>query len=542
MADTAMRNTNDAPRRAIHPAVQRGLDIEQAYARVPSVSKAFIRTEGSLTCVDVDTSIRSDVCIEERPFTQSFFVDASSGKLQITSPLKAKAESVKLTSTSPSGKLTVNFRSKPESSSGPARTLEVHSRDGGMLFEIDVSDQHADYLKGDVFGDPAWSADEQLLVYVAEQHSPHHKDKQKPPETWEDYPHFGETLYKARRPVLFAVDLRQPEQASVCALTRIETLRDPACTQPVMSTFNPDDGSYEIFATARYLLPDGRRLGQVWCTNRPSSIVKINGTLGNSNISLQAVSPADKACHRPTIFGKAGASPELLYFGSRRGGPHNSSAQLLCQSISSTVDQAPKVLVDHCRELAGDTTTPHGLYISDNTRPYPLLVDGQQCICMSTQWLSRTCLVIVSLTDGAIQLVQEVTQAASNVGDVSWSVLATDGADTIVATRSGIANGLYTELVLGHLRAGGDSKISVQWRSLRSFDPSSCMLKAPADCHMQIIRLEQYAPTEAIFVSPVPIADLKALPAKSKPPFVLYPHGGPNGAYNTAYSARVHGM
>lgn len=537
-----MRNTDGAPSRAIHPAVQRGLDIEQAYARVPSVSKAAIRTEGSLTCIDIDASVRSDMCIEDRSFTQSFFVDASSGKLQFTSPLRAKAESVKLTTMSPTGNLTVNFRSKPESSSGPARTLEVHSRDGGMLCEIDVSDQHADYLKGDVFGDPAWSADEQLLVYVAEQHSSHHKDKQKPPEAWEDYPHFGETLYKARRPVLFAVDLRQPEQALVYALTCIKTRRNPACTQPVVSLFDSASGTYEIFATARYLLPDGRRLGQVWCTNRPSSIVKIEGKLGNSDQFLQAVSPADKACHRPTIFGKAGASPQLLYFGSRRGGPHNSSAQLLYQSASSTVDQAPTILVDHCRQPARDATTPQGLYISDNTRPHPLLIDGQQYVCMSTQWLSRTCLVIVSLSDGAIQLVREATQAASHVGDVSWSILAADDADTIVATRSGIANGLYTELVLGRFRTDGDSKISAQWQSLRSFDPSSCMLKAPADCHMQIIRLEQYAPTEAIFVSPVPIADLKALPATNKPPFVLYPHGGPNGAYNTAYSARVHGM
>lgn len=97
------------------------------------------------------------------------------------------------------------------------------------------------------------------MVYVAEQHPDHWKEKDKPYSFYEYQPNFGEQLYKATRPGIFVLDLSNVNEPRVIP---VKSLDDSThYMQPVIHEVTEDQ--IELYATGVSLAGDGRRLGQI---------------------------------------------------------------------------------------------------------------------------------------------------------------------------------------------------------------------------------------------------------------------------------------
>jgi acylaminoacyl-peptidase len=225
-----------------------------------------------------------------------------------------------------------------------------------------------------------------------------------------------------------------------------------------------------VACTAYESLKDGRKLGVVYCTNRPSTVLRVPlpsasspsddekkenskpGQPRNAAWKLEA-----EQVQRISQEGWSGRSPRwdasgpgvLYWLENERQGAHNDCSRLLKREASA----AGQTLVDVIESPDSDEAFP-GLYLGDLPARFALS-DG--ALAFSSIWGSRRVPLLVTREGKVVDL------APAKDSSASWGVLATDGAQRILATRSTV--GEPPRLMLGTLQSDKTCTWSELWNS-----------------------------------------------------------------------------
>jgi len=319
----------------------------------------------------------------------------------------------------------------------------------------------------EVFGSLEFTPSELGLVYVAELKTSD-KDDKDPYRKYRFNPDFGEGFVGKSNPAIFFLRW-SPSSAN---LFRLNTagFGDVRFGQPIFDPRNPNI----LYATGYEFTADGRMLGIKGCFNRPSGIWRLaipqpspieEDADVNTECTIIDVETTQKltsshlSCRSPRIL-DTGERSLLIWLACTCGGAHVSTTTLHRLDITQKLDDkallaAETPFVGMVQNPLKDTSTFPGLYPPYNILSSPFTSyregnDRQHGILLSSQWGSRTTILRVSLKDGNIQ---EVTPATD--GKLySWSVLATDGGENFVCSRS--APDVPYEVLLGKFQQNGE--------------------------------------------------------------------------------------
>lgn len=329
----------------------------------------------------------------------------------------------------------------------------------------------------DFFACLSFAPSETALVYTAEANAPAGDD----PDRFRYVPTLGERLQKRTRPSLF---LLQWTSNSVATLSALQPSLTPASTVLFgQAVFSADE---TLIARGYEAAPDGRRLGITGCTNRPCAIWKLN-LPRHASAALrrtfdhagQAYDPAAEPendtgatiavdCTRlsaPTLSARSprifhGHESALVWLSSPLGGPHNGCSALHTLDLVTGMHKELLPIV-RVPQTVGAFPGLFADYIAVHALLRP---QSGPALAIQTVWGSRKTVVLVSLSDGAVN---EVTSQEHDNDTRSWSLLATDGKRRLVCSRSSPAT--IPELVLGTLDDAG----AVSWRVLEQASVSS---------------------------------------------------------------------
>ncbi|KAJ7087977.1 Alpha/Beta hydrolase protein [Mycena belliarum] len=404
----------------------------------------------------------------------------------------------------------------------------------GTILEVseDVSAAHGSFYSDEFFSGLAFAPSELAIMYVAEANEPKGSG-----EKFKFTPHIGEGLPGKKRPVivLFRWDASvKPSHTSLATVAPALDAEHPILFgQPVFSPLDPRT----IYATGYEYTRDGRLLGLRWCFNRPSGIWEIklpepaekkdSSPTETSDGALRCpctkLTPAHRSCRSPRIHHDArNGTARLFWLSCASGGPHGGTFSLHAADL--TAQALPRtVLVDTVWAPRAADGFP-GLYPDANLPPAPFVVlAGAVNLVFASVWGARATVLMVGAVDG------RVTELTPD-GDgrlYSWSVLATDGRDRVVCTRS--APTVPYEVVLGQL----SSSAEVPWRVVSSPYISPHVRRALSRLAASVVPIPDRAHTQTVVLRPP--RPRRGRPG-SPPPCIQLLHGGPHGASLTAFS------
>ncbi len=287
-------------------------------------------------------------------------------------------------------------------------------------------------------------------------------------------PPLGEGYAGKRRPGAFLMRWDRSDPSSEPSVTSLQFpesgSRPDLLSQPV---FASED---RIFAVGYEYTPDRRLLGVKYCPNRLAGIWELRvpptsfePKLGKDEkpsavlCTPTKLTPSHISCRSPRILeGSNGQSASLLWIANPVGGPHASCSTLHILDIGSNEQ---RVLVDTVWDPKPDefpgifaTTLPSRSFIRVDTPNGP-----ESYIVLTSIWRSRSVVLLVSLKDGSVRNLS----LGGDQKHYSWNVLASDGHQQIVCTRSTPSS--PPELVVGRVA----SPSSVDWRVIAKPDLSS---------------------------------------------------------------------
>ena len=342
------------------------------------------------TVVNVEMSHRSLSSLSKRSSSQAITLSSSNNQPLALSPLSFTAPEVQHTSVSPDGRRSAVFR-VTENKDGKRAFIEIWDTLGGMKEEeLEVGKRHGDFDFSDTFGVPNWSEDGRAIVYTAEA-----LPTAKPPpgalptkDSFAYVSDYGERFTGKKYPSVFLLVLPgSPWQVNQSGNTRLAT---PASAPPAsislyqltdplrfpdlgfgQAVFLPSlDGhnGLRVLATGYEQLPDGKKLGIVYCANRPARLYELElelcpaktGTkeddvvdsikqIGDRvELSWQAtgvvgLTPKERSSRSPRVFlppNGLNIHPLVVYISNPVGGPHSSCSSLHAQVILSKLNPA----------------------------------------------------------------------------------------------------------------------------------------------------------------------------------------------------------
>lgn len=310
----------------------------------------------------------------------------------------------------------------------------------------------------------SFSPSEHSIVYTAEANAP--KDTQNSPyEHFRFTPKLGESFPGKKRPTIYLFRWRDndgvasvPPNEPRHALNALSiSTAHPTNVLLGQATFAADD---RVLATGFEYGPDGRLLGLVWCTNRPSAIWEL--TIPASATSEGGVMPCSASKLSPP--GRSSRSPRILSDGSSSTlfwlsnetldtcGAHASCVSLHSMDLESRKE---RTIVDTIWEPLEDGFP--GLYLDPSLPLHPFLQLGSvPHIITHSIWGSRCTVLLISTEDGTVK---DLTPDED--GQLySWKVFGTDGANRVICSRS--APTIPHELILGEFDESGN----VSWQIL----------------------------------------------------------------------------
>lgn len=160
------------------PRITRALNVQEFIASHPVVESASISSgdDGSLV-VKARLTTTSYKTRSKTQYVQNYFVSEQNGITKtIETSMESVSEQVKMTAEHPAGDCIVSFK-VTSIKEKKKRIIQIRDPERDVYDEIDVTDTHADFLCGEHWGNPTWSENERLLVYVAEQHAANWKDE-----------------------------------------------------------------------------------------------------------------------------------------------------------------------------------------------------------------------------------------------------------------------------------------------------------------------------------------------------------------------------
>jgi acetyl esterase/lipase len=270
----------------------------------PAIGRGVIRPLGAnVVRVDVRRAFKDIDAKKSRTVVQSATVDLGPSELAPLAspgwqgPPNFAAEGTE--TVSPSGSLSATFLTETPAGGGkPKRFLSViDTATQCLVRSIDVTDVHGAFVSDEWFGGVSWSADELCLVYVAERKPPKRADSERAGWEFADKDDWGEQYSGTSRPSLFIASLASgrvahlptdlESEADATAAADREAARAVASLQPPnkegvdegkpvavdeQAVGQPQlspSGDWLVF-TAWSSLP--RRLGAIYCVNRPGAI------------------------------------------------------------------------------------------------------------------------------------------------------------------------------------------------------------------------------------------------------------------------------
>ncbi|ORY88402.1 Alpha/Beta hydrolase protein [Leucosporidium creatinivorum] len=569
---TSLQMPSPSPKRVPPPQRPTANNVDAAIQHFnsllehPTVTRATFlpSTSGdSNNTLLLDTSQRSISALIKRSATQTLGL-TDDGAVAFSSPLAFTSPEVQHTSFSPDGKLQAVFRNiSAKEGKGAKRVIEVLSvQDGLKLEELDVTEEHGDWYFDATFGPPSWHPSSHALLFTAE--APKPKTESLPQQSTYKYtPDFGETFTGKKFPCTFLFLLPSspfrnavsstsdlPSKPSVHRLMNAEHFPSTNFGQPV---FLPDnvDGTPRILATGYSSLGDTRKLGIVYCANRPAQIYEFSISIVPLDPSspakltyrvLTATSQSDptRSSRSPRVLHpppNAPFAPLIVFLSNPVGGPHSSCASL--HAVALQKDGGAKTV-----ELVASVEKPKnledfpGLYVDQLPQSAFVLTEEGPGVVLSSIWRSRKVPLLVSLRTGEVTSLapwpeaneEDVVLPYLGKGLESVNVLGTDGGGRVVAMRSGVVQ--IPEVVLLDLKKGGER----DWKVIKAPSLPKKLANALSSLSYTVLPLPKFDASELILVSPCPI-DPSAPAKPNLPPLITFPHGGPHSTTTTEWSA-----
>ncbi|XP_025831069.1 acylamino-acid-releasing enzyme isoform X2 [Agrilus planipennis] len=240
--------------------------------------------------------------------------------------------------------------------------LEIWSHQN-LHHAVDLSalELHGDVYADGELGSLEWAPDESKIVYIAEKKYPktesfykrklpkkeNNDESSSTPIKGEEYvfrQDWGEQLIGKKQSVIVMFDLHTED------IKILEGIPETVC--PGQVTFTPDGNSIVGIA----LLTEPRKLGLLWCTNRPSFIFQLD-----FNGNYVTLSEEDKSVKSPRF------TPDdktLVWLQRNAGGPHHSTMALVSKQFPFNASEKPKVIVDVVKTeiTINNNDTFYGLY------------------------------------------------------------------------------------------------------------------------------------------------------------------------------------
>jgi len=207
----------------------------------------------------------------------------------------------------------------------------------------------------------------------------------------------------------------------------------------------------ELIALQYHTLRSGCKLGMVYCTNRSSSTIKLTLSTNDDNVSANAnVLFSERPSRSPRVLLTENGRKRLAVWLSYFHEPHGSCASLHITDFS----KKPETIVPTVARPGQAKDFP-GLYL-DQLPPAPFVeYKGRPFLVTHSAWGSRRTVLLIDIENG------DVVDLTPDTEELwSWTVLACDGEDKVVASRASLIS--PQELVVGRL-GGGDSGPQVKW-------------------------------------------------------------------------------
>ncbi|KAF9474509.1 alpha/beta-hydrolase [Pholiota conissans] len=436
------------------------------------------------------------------------------------------------------------------------RVVEVW-REGLLVVSMDVTEYHGDFYTDEFLDSFCFAPSELAILYTAEGTAPESKDSD-PYSKFRFIPDLGEGLSGKKRPTTFI--LRWDDSDTSSAANTPPKAETKAKVRASLVQLNPIDGvrfgqavfspnSDEIiYATGYELTPEGRQLGIKWCYNRPAGIWRLRIATPAQDpersaeiakpptavdiLYAQKLTAPNMSCRSPRVLSSDGKS-SLLWLASRSGGAHAASTTLHKLDITSDAVGHLKFLSSSVEPttLVGVIETPDpslktfpGLYPAYNL-PTDFAIKSSDSptssIVVASQWGSRTTVLAISAESGS------VTNLTPESDDklYSWLVLATDGRDRVLCSRS--SHWVPYEIVIGTL----DGSSVISWTLIDRPALPKAVAKALSAIKASIIPIPGRP-----FVETIVIQGKKEELSSGKPPCITSPHGGPHSTTSTAFS------
>lgn len=334
----------------------------------------------------------------------------------------------------------------------------------------------------------------------------------------------------------------------------------------------------QIAATAYDAVPGGRRLGQVYCTNRPSSVqlltlprdshlspvasgAPVRGSVKEAvDCTPRAQRLSSEGCSArsprlaPAAAHTGSSGPwELIWLETTSGGAHNSSSAVARASGSEEEEPTIGEIVSLAHQDALDVNS--GIYLDQLPKDPFLEVQGKgTCFGLTTISGSKRVANIFQLatgqrihtiTDGrlkslapgqGVQTTELSSASSKGAHAASYSFVAAKGHSFIVQTshpghppslllfrpQEGQAGPFYHTLYQGTL-------------------PTSPLFSSVTDAETTILSIpgtKQKQHPEDVDIEAIYIRPGSASPGHT-PPCILFPHGGPHSTSTTDYSPGV---
>ncbi|KAF8938071.1 Alpha/Beta hydrolase protein [Dissophora ornata] len=477
-------------------------EVFKALAAIPTYSDATILPSSTDNTLNIQVSL-SQRDLERnvrRKFTRTVVASVQDKSVPlILSGLSVDTGDAVAQAVSPSGKLTVILRSV--AGEKKKSFVEIWS-EGAILHLLETTAIHDDFYADSTFGALEWSRDETKIVYVAER-----KKSEDAVEKFNYKPDWGETFTGKREPSLVIINL---DDFEVKVLDRFQDDMSPG-----QAIFSHDSKS--LIFTGYHRNP--QFFGIVFCQNRLTGLYQVN--IDGSD--FKTLTGDLKSARSPRLNNEG---TTLVFLSNAVNGPHASCAKLCKIDISS---EKVSTVVDIVRKA--DATGFPGLYIDQ--LPKKLWVSSTKIIT-SSAWRSRRTLLAIDTESGTVE---ELTSAT----DYPGSTTALYANSRWILTTYSTPTDPWV-LFLGQIDSGkGTGDIKVHFSPLES---GKTINKAKAFYQPHSWSIVKNIPgqlesLEVLYLEPYKFdsdAQKTSAVSGSKPPLVIFPHGGPHAGFAAEFS------
>lgn len=450
---------------------------------------------------------------------------------------------------SKSGKTSVAFFNNGISTAGTKKEngsfIEIVDEETGSA-RIETTSLHGKVIGDSWFGGLSWSTDERYVIYVAQSFSVAKKTAIEElanadtttaaPNKFDYKEDWGEKYVDIADLSFFVLDVLNRKVIPLSMAPAI--VEDYTVGQPTFLNSFSSSTNYGIAFTAWNIKP--RRLGMIYCYQRPSSIWTADITASLSSSETVVINPI-KLSNGVQIARSARSSPDgrhLVFLGNRKGFlSHNGCSELLAVNMEAFKSNGGRAVI---RPLVEEVVNP--LTSKDNSGFPGLFLDqlprstfvSNEEIAFTTLWRSRDALVKVNIASG------ELTNV--NVYEAVEGLCEKSSFQTLEVVNNQVL-GYYTNPTLPpRLAIVQLAPLTVSsGPSARPFAVSSKYISNPAEALVtsnfsQRIEWKEFAhntdgiPFNSILMYPV------ASETKGRSiPLVVVPHGGPHSSINNIF-------